>query len=83
MYSLEYNFLYFFIFILFNSFMDLRLLTVQKRLELKFYLCYFLLKIAALKLMKSRQISGVHFFLCFIAITVVVRDRCSISLITM
>ena len=27
-----------------------------------FYLCYFLLKINALNIMKSRQISGIHFF---------------------
>ena len=35
---------------------------MQIRVELDFYLCYFLLKITALNLMKSRQISGIHFF---------------------
>ena len=35
---------------------------MQKRVELIFYLCYFLLEITALKFMKSRQISGIHFF---------------------
>ena len=36
--------------------------TVQRRVELEFfYLCYFL-SITACKFMKSRQISGIHFF---------------------
>ena len=66
MYSLDYiffSFLYFFYFYFwFISLLDLNLRTVQRRVELDFYLCYFLLKITAWKFMKSRKNFGIHFF---------------------